>query len=483
MADVETKLVRDKSGCVESRCCKVERTSLWNNLPKPNIAGWTQFYPSRTRRCAKFESWTERRIKINVGGRRFQTMESTLRRYPETLLGCSDKEKYYDNALGEYFFDRDPGFFRHILNFYRKGKLHFSQFHCGLPYDEELTFYRIDSDYIGTCCREEYESMYIPESEATKTETKDEKEKREKLNLATPDIVLGDTLREKIYTIFKYPQVNMCGRLAFYLVASAIIVSVVTTVIETVSCGNLKCGEKYPIVFRYIDGACVLIFIVEFAFRFYAAKQRLKHVRSLNTVIDALAILPFFVNITISSVSDNSTTELQALVILRVFRIFRVFKLMRISERLQFLGRSLKASAPDLLFLCFTILIGVLIFSTIIFFAEQGGEKSNFRTIPEAMWFGAQTMTTLGYGDVTPNTALGKVVAAVFCLGGILVIALPVPIIEMKQKLTAQYERSLKNQRNRTKHERTQTKIANSSENDEHKLDCCQLYKEQTTEC
>lgn len=338
---------------------------------------------------AEHEHWTERRVRINVGGRKFQTWESTLRRYPNTLLGCNGKDNYFDGNSCEYFFDRDPGFFRHILNFYRKGKLHFSADQCDLPYEEELVFYRIDSEYIAACCRDEFESIAGDNDEVEQDEAA--------LYPLPPPLFMGKSYRAKLHVIMRYPEVSFVGKFVFYLVASAIIVSVITTVAETVSCGSRKCGDEFPHVFKIADTICVMIFLVEFCISLYAAEDRLKHLRSLNTVIDGLAILPFFINIAVEALSDSNNAEVQALVILRVFRIFRVFKLMRISERLQNLAKSLKASAPDLLFLCFTIFLGVLTFSSIIFYMEQMGGNSQFTSIPAAMWFGAQTMTTLGY--------------------------------------------------------------------------------------
>ena len=334
------------------------------------------------------ETWTERRVRINVGGRKFQTWESTLRKYPDTLLGSNQKEKYFDYNSREYFFDRDPGFFRHILNFYRKGKLHFSAEQCELPYEEELDFYRIDAEYIAPCCRDEFEPLL--------SRVDDDEHLESVVFPLPPKLLSGKTFRGKLHVIMRYPEVSFVGKFVFYLVASAIIVSVITTVVETVSCGEKKCAEQFPNVFKAADTICVIIFLVEFCLSLYASKDRLKHLRSLNTVVDAFAILPFFINITVEALSESSNAEVQALVILRVFRIFRVFKLMRISERLQNLAKSLRASAPDLLFLCFTIFLCVLIFSSIIFYMEQLEGNPEFTSIPAAMWFGAQTMTTLG---------------------------------------------------------------------------------------
>uniref|UniRef100_A0A8R1HIU4 Ion_trans domain-containing protein n=1 Tax=Caenorhabditis japonica TaxID=281687 RepID=A0A8R1HIU4_CAEJA len=67
---------------------------------------------------------SDEKLAINISGRRFETWKNTLEKFPETLLGSNEKEFFYDEDTGEYFFDRDPDIFRHILTFYRTGKLH-----------------------------------------------------------------------------------------------------------------------------------------------------------------------------------------------------------------------------------------------------------------------------------------------------------------------------------------------------------------------
>lgn len=83
-----------------------------------------------------------------------QTWKNTLDRYPDTLLGSSEKEFFFNEETQEYFFDRDPEMFRHILNFYRTGKLHYPRYECIQAFDEELAFYGIVPEIIGDCCME-----------------------------------------------------------------------------------------------------------------------------------------------------------------------------------------------------------------------------------------------------------------------------------------------------------------------------------------
>jgi potassium voltage-gated channel Shal-related subfamily D protein len=98
----------------------------------------------------------DEKMLINVSGRKFETWRSTVEKYPDTLLGSTEREFFFDEETCEYFFDRDPEIFRHILNYYHTGKLHYPRHECLLSYDEELSFFGILPDVIGDCCYEEY---------------------------------------------------------------------------------------------------------------------------------------------------------------------------------------------------------------------------------------------------------------------------------------------------------------------------------------
>jgi len=83
---------------------------------------------------ANTEQAAEEKIRFNVSGQRFQTWHQTLQKYPDTLLGSTEKEYFYDEDSKEYFFDRDPEVFRHILGYYRTGKLHYPRQECVANY-------------------------------------------------------------------------------------------------------------------------------------------------------------------------------------------------------------------------------------------------------------------------------------------------------------------------------------------------------------
>lgn len=122
-----------------------------------------------------------------------------------------------------------------------------------------------------------------------------------------------------------------------------------------------------------------------------------------------------------------STTAI--LRVIRLVRVFRIFKLSRHSKGLQILGMTLKASLRELGLLMFFLLIGVILFSSAIYYAEAGSERSYFKSIPDAFWWAVVTMTTVGYGDMVPHDFWGKVVGSLCAIAGVLTLSLPVPVI------------------------------------------------------
>ncbi|KAM6237046.1 A-type voltage-gated potassium channel KCND3 isoform 2-T2 [Porphyrio hochstetteri] len=362
-------------------------------------------------------------IILNVSGRRFQTWRTTLERYPDTLLGSTEKEFFFNEDTKEYFFDRDPEVFRCILNFYRTGKLHYPRYECISAYDEELAFYGILPEIIGDCCYEEYKDRKRENAERLMDDNDSENNQEGSM----PSL----SFRQTMWRAFENPHTSTLALVFYYVTGFFIAVSVITNVVETVPCGTvpgnkeLPCGERYAVAFFCLDTACVMIFTVEYLLRLFAAPSRYRFIRSVMSIIDVVAIMPYYIGLVMTDNEDVSG----AFVTLRVFRVFRIFKFSRHSQGLRILGYTLKSCASELGFLLFSLTMAIIIFATVMFYAEKGSSASKFTSIPASFWYTIVTMTTLGYGDMVPKTIAGKIFGSICSLSGVLVIALPVPVI------------------------------------------------------
>ncbi|XP_059806268.1 potassium voltage-gated channel subfamily D member 3 isoform X3 [Hypanus sabinus] len=363
-------------------------------------------------------------VILNVSGRRFQTWKNTLERFPDTLLGSTEKEFFFHEESKEYFFDRDPDIFRNVLNFYRTGKLHYPRHECISSYDEELAFFGIIPEIIGDCCYEEYKDRKRENAERLMDDS--DSENKVEGNLPTR------TCRQTMWRAFENPHTSTLALVFYYVTGFFIAVSVITNVVETVPCGigpsdvkDLPCGERYVVAFFCLDTACVMIFTIEYLLRLFAAPSRYRFMRSVMSIIDVVAIMPYYIGLVMTNNEDVSG----AFVTLRVFRVFRIFKFSRHSQGLRILGYTLKSCASELGFLLFSLTMAIIIFATVMFYAEKGSTHSKFTSIPASFWYTIVTMTTLGYGDMVPKTIAGKIFGSICSLSGVLVIALPVPVI------------------------------------------------------
>ena len=178
-----------------------------------------------------------------------------------------------------------------------------------------------------------------------------------------------------------------------------IMLSVVLFCIETVMYFR---NPKYMIILTALEGICVSYFTVELIIRFVFCLNKIIFLKDIMNWIDLCASIPFFVN----TIDIANVPILQSI---RVIRVFRIIKLSKHSIGLQILGHTLRASIRELLLLIFFLVIGIIIFSSLLYYCEYEEKDTKFTDIPTTFWWAVITMTTVGYGDMVPITTTGKV--------------------------------------------------------------------------
>ena len=223
--------------------------------------------------------------------------------------------------------------------------------------------------------------------------------------------------RLRLYTVI-FEADTRAGRLFDQWLIALILMSILVVVVESVQSADLKQHS----IFFWVEWLFTLAFTIEYAARLACVRHPWRYVFSFYGVIDLLALVPTYVALLVP--------EVQALIdvrVLRLLRVFRVFKLTAYVVEYQSLGHALNASRRKILVFLSAVLMIVLVMGTLMYVVE--GPANGFTNIPTSVYWAITTMTTVGFGDITPKTGLGRLISSAMMLLGWGTLAVPTGIV------------------------------------------------------
>ena len=224
--------------------------------------------------------------------------------------------------------------------------------------------------------------------------------------------------KEKVHEVI-YEADTPAGKLFDVILLLVILLSILLVMLESIE----SIGTKYAYILDVAEWVITILFSIEYIARIISVEKPKTYVFSFYGIIDLLSTIPKYISLFVLG-----THSLVALRALRLLRVFRILKLTRfIGESANF-GKALKRSRPKIaVFISFVIVLCIIL-GTVMYLVESN-EGSGFTSIPRSVYWAIVTLTTVGYGDIAPITALGQFIASLIMILGYGIIAIPTGIV------------------------------------------------------
>lgn len=240
-------------------------------------------------------------------------------------------------------------------------------------------------------------------------------------------------LKEALYEVL-FKADTPLGRQFDVLLIFSIIASVTLVMADSIGAVRISSGNFLVAAEWFFT----IIFSIEYALRLYCVRNRMKYALSFYGLVDFVAIVPTYLSLVIPS-----TKYFMVLRTLRILRVFRVLKLIQYLREANLLMKALISSRRKITLFFSTVMTMVIIFGSLMYVIE--GEANGFTSIPRSIYWAIVTMTTVGYGDISPKTPLGQALASLIMILGYSIIAVPTGIFTMEFTKAVQKETSEQN--------------------------------------
>jgi voltage-gated potassium channel len=238
--------------------------------------------------------------------------------------------------------------------------------------------------------------------------------------------IINQKTKDKLYSII-FESDTPAGKNFDILLILAILGNSIIIVAESVDAFRYR----YGMLLTSLGGLFLFLFTLEYILRLAVVKRRKSYLFSFFGVIDLIAILPGFLSVFLPGI--------RFLAVIRIFRLLRLFAILKMGRYIDessHLLRALKASRHKIIVFLFTILFIILIVGSLMYIIE--GPENGFVNIPESMYWAIVTVSTVGYGDISPQTPMGKLVSSLLMIIGYGILAVPTGIISHELAHTSQ---------------------------------------------
>ncbi|CAK6974613.1 potassium voltage-gated channel subfamily V member 2 [Scomber scombrus] len=398
-------------------------------------------------------------LNINVGGTVYHLPYRLAARYPKTRIGrlatYTDHNRKLDLCddyivhSNEFFFDRDPQIFHNIFNFYRTGVLWIKDELCPRNFLEEINYWGVRIKNSQRCCRISFEERQDELNEQLKIQRQLLAEMEIEEDEAVYHGMAFGSTRRTVWNLMEKPFSSVPAKLMALASSVFVLVSLVAMTLNTVEELQYKTASGQPSGRFYgecVETFCITFFTLEYLLRLVSTPDLKLFGRSVLNTVDLIAILPHYLQVVLECFEDKDIHQHsgdietvgrvgkvgQVLRIMRLMRIFRILKLARHSTGLRAFGFTLRQCYQQVGCLLLFIAMGIFMFSAMVYTVEHDVHNTNFTSIPHAWWWAAVSISTVGYGDMVPETNLGRIFAFACISFGVILNGMPISVLYNK---------------------------------------------------